>query len=51
MCHSFAALEINNSAAEEHILDSQQPDAEDGIGDGEEPPLIKDSPSGIKFNT
>ncbi|KAK6136581.1 hypothetical protein DH2020_029671 [Rehmannia glutinosa] len=52
MCHSFAALDINN-CPEEQILDCQQPDiddANDGIGDEnhdeEEIPMIEDSPSG-----
>ncbi|KAI3449235.1 hypothetical protein Pfo_005900 [Paulownia fortunei] len=48
MCHSFAALDINN-CPEEQILDCQ-PDAEDGMGDEnhdeEEIPMIEDSPSG-----
>ncbi|KAK6131960.1 hypothetical protein DH2020_034298 [Rehmannia glutinosa] len=51
MCHSFAALDINN-CPEEQILDCQQPDiddANDGIGDEnhdeEEIPMIEDSPS------
>ncbi|GFP91458.1 BTB/POZ domain-containing protein pob1 [Phtheirospermum japonicum] len=52
MCHSFAALDINN-CPEEQILDCEQPgvdDGNDGIGDEihdeEEVPMIDDSPSG-----
>ncbi|XP_011093067.1 BTB/POZ domain-containing protein POB1-like isoform X3 [Sesamum indicum] len=48
MCHSFAALDINNFP-EEQILDCQ-PDAEEGDGDEnhdeEEIPTTEDSPSG-----
>ncbi|KAK4415883.1 BTB/POZ domain-containing protein POB1 [Sesamum alatum] len=48
MCHSFAALDINN-CPEEQILDCQ-PDAEEGDGDEnhdeEEIPTTEDSPSG-----
>ncbi|KAL2536417.1 BTB/POZ domain-containing protein POB1 [Forsythia ovata] len=49
MCHSFAALDINTHP-EEQILDCQQPDIDDGLGDEnhdeEEIPMIEESPSG-----
>ncbi|CAA2934276.1 BTB POZ domain-containing POB1-like isoform X1 [Olea europaea subsp. europaea] len=47
MCHSFSALDINIHP-EEQILDSQQPDIDDGVGDEnhdeEEIPLIEELP-------
>ncbi|CAA2961425.1 BTB POZ domain-containing POB1-like isoform X1 [Olea europaea subsp. europaea] len=49
MCHSFTALDINTHP-EEQILDSQQPDIDDDVGDEnhdeEEIRLIEESPSG-----
>ncbi|XP_022858794.1 BTB/POZ domain-containing protein POB1-like isoform X1 [Olea europaea var. sylvestris] len=47
MCHSFSALDINIHP-EEQILDSQQPDIDDGVGDEnhdeEEIPMIEELP-------
>lgn len=50
MCHSFSALDINIHP-EEQILDSQQPDIDDGMGDEnhdeEEIPMIEELPLGM----